>query len=130
MVIFAVLSIILFIINIKLKKIENYKDSYKKTSSDVTSKTYKIFRYSDILAEIFDSNDNFQLIKIDKDISNKNFISMELRYNGNLDNLVKGINDLKKRNMIKEIQRINIVKNDENQYSAEINVDFFKYKQN
>lgn len=88
----------------------------------------KIFNYSDILNTIESCSSKFVLVKIEKDTTNRDYINLEVNYKGEIGGLIKGVEIMKMQETTKAIKDINIGRTENNEYNAEINVDFLKFK--
>lgn len=114
-----------YIISIKNQKQYSLSNDIAKNKTEVI---HKDFDYSDILNTIEGCSPKFILIKIEKNDINKNFINTEVKYKGEMEGLIKGLEIMKMQEIVKGINEINIVKSKDNGYTAEINVDFLKFK--
>ena len=123
---FIALSLLDFYI-IKIKKDINYSLASNK-SKNKTEEMHKNFSYSDIINAIDKCSTQFFFTKIEKDATNKNYITMQLKYQGKIDELIKGIKTMKMQEITKGINEVNIKKKLDGEYIGEINVDFFKFK--
>jgi len=123
---FIALSLFDFYI-IKIRKDINYSFATS-SSKNKTQEIHKDFSYSDILDTIDKCSPQFSFTKVEKDTSNKNFISTQVKYQGKIDELIKGLETIKVQEVTKGINEINIKKTGNKEYSGEINVDFFKFK--
>ena len=114
-----------YIIRIKNEKQYSLNNNIAKKK---TEGMHKNFNYSDILTTMEDCSSKFILMKIEKNTINKNYINTEVKYNGGMEGLVKGLKIMKIQEITKHINSINIDKTQDKEYTAEINVDFFKFK--
>jgi len=113
--------------------INNVIDDKKNSSSTNsinkgTENTHKNFSYSDIINSIHKSSNKFALVKIEKNSVNKSFVNTEVKYKGEIEELIQGLKIMKMQETMKGVNEVNIEKSENNQYIAEINVDFLKFK--
>ena len=92
--------------------------------------SYVELNYSDIISLINKCDSKFTISAIDKSLTNKDYVNMDLEYEGSLSSLKDSINRLKSFAFVKAIREININRVENSTYNAKINIDFFKYKKN
>ena len=123
---FIALSLFDFYV-IKVRKNINYS-ILANSSKNKAEGIHKDFSYSDILNTIYKCSPQFSFVKIEKGTTNKNFITTQVKYEGKINELIKGLETLNVQEVTKGINEINIKKAVNKEYSGAINVDFFKFK--
>lgn len=116
--------------NIKFAKKE--KEQEKTISHNNKEKNVVLIRknydYSDMLSVLDKCSSKFVLNKINKTESSSNKINVEITYEGEIEGLVNGVNQLKNQEIVDSINEINILRKEDDKCAAEVKMNFYKVK--
>ena len=126
LLVFILIFLVIFDINnIKSLRKRNKNINSKNTKSVETIQRKKV-KYGYILEQLNKCSDKFMLDKINKENSNDDYINTAIQYNGKMDELINGLNELKNKEILKNINEIKILKKEDDNHYSQIDADFYK----
>lgn len=124
-----ILFVALFFYNNKITKDEKIEKSMAVENNSTSEiPQHKNYTYYELLKILKDTNNNFKIEKINKDNSQTNNINFVVTYNGDINQFFSGIKYLRDQEMVCSINKINIVKDNNYNFNAEMDINLYKYK--